>query len=122
MKLEEDGFWYHKPGRTCLLKYKHTPSSGTDWTLEYYDGEEALRQEMVTYDSEIYFIEYTTPHTYKYEMYGYEQHIRICTICGETAGTPMTCMYFNTVCKSCGRTKITGGGIITSLKQEEGMA
>ena len=89
MKMGEDGYWYHKPGKTNPLKYLYTPSNEKSWVSEGYNGANGIffRYESVTYDSEIYFIEYTTPHTYAYESCGNGQHILTCTICGETTGS-----------------------------------
>ena len=125
MKLGEDGNWYHKPGQTNPLRYNYQPTNERSWLSEgYYKDDNGyfwyFFDPECTYDSEIYFIEYTTPHTYEYQMYGGTQHVRVCTICGET-GTPASCFYINNVCKFCGRIKISGGGIITSIRQEENL-
>lgn len=102
MKLAANGYWYHKPGKTNPLRYKHTPSSGNDWILESYDGEEYKRSEEVTYDSDIWFIKYTSPHKYEYEYCGSNKHILTCTICGGTSGSASSCIYINNTCKFCG--------------------
>lgn len=104
MKLGMDGYWYHKPGKTNPLKYLHTPSSDIPWVVEGYYGITGLftRDPEFQYDSEIYFIEYTTPHTYAYESCGNGQHILTCTICGETTGAASDCVYVNCICTSCG--------------------
>ena len=103
MRLGQDGNWYHKPGQTNPLRYKYTPSNDRIWVVESYDGESYDRVEGWTYDSEIYFIGYTTPHTYEYAMCGNEQHILTCTICGQTTGSASACVYVNDYCTSCGR-------------------
>ncbi len=98
MKLEEDGYWYHKPGETNPLRYHYQPTNERSWLSEGYglgnDGNfwYFVNQEC-TYDSEIYFIEYSTPHTYVYASCGSNQHISTCTICGETTGTAENCNY-----------------------------
>lgn len=121
MSKGEDGNWYHKPGFTHPLKYLYTPSNDRIWVAEWYDVQEEkyFRNLTYTYDSILYFIEYTTPHVYEYEIYGTDQHIRNCTICDDVDGTIMNCVYINDVCKMCGRIKITSGGVITSIDQEE---
>lgn len=108
MKLEQDGNWYHKPGRTNPLRYKYVPSNERIWVAESYDGSTYDRQEGWTYDSDIYFIAYTTPHTYAYEMCGNGQHTRTCTICDyeETLSCDYTYTYLyddthNASCKYC---------------------
>ena len=96
MKLASDGNWYHKPGATNLLKYKYVPSNGRDWLSEGYNGSTGKYgfDEDVTYESEIYFIEYTTPHEWAYAYFSPGWHLMTCTICGMEdlgiceAGTP----------------------------------
>lgn len=105
MVLKTDGAWYHKPGDTNPLKYKYTPTSGRVWVLEGYNGAIYSRDEDVTYDSTIYYIKYTTPHEYEYEPCGSNQHIRTCTICGDTSGSAISCVYSNNVCRICGGSK-----------------
>lgn len=66
--------------------------------MEYYDGDETKRVEEITYDSEIYFIEYTTPHVWEVEYYGMtsggtHQHISRCTVCGDANGDPIISCY-----------------------------
>lgn len=49
--------WYHKPGRSAVLKYNYTPYTGNIWQSEYsLDGVEG--QSDIIYDSDIYFIKY----------------------------------------------------------------
>ena len=102
MKLGTNGKWYHKPGQTNPLQYKYTPSNSIDWICETYGGSWYCRYEDWTYESEIYYIKYTTPHDYEYVYCGSEQHIRTCTICGGTSGSASSCIYINNYCKSCG--------------------
>lgn len=85
MKFGKDGYWYHKPGRTNPLRYKYTPSNDRIWVAESYNGATNTysRTEEFTYDSEIWFIEYTTPHVWEYVFWESGQHIERCTICGE---------------------------------------
>lgn len=104
MKLSEDGYWYHKPGQTNPLRYKYTPSNDRPWVVEGYDGVNGVyvRYEDYVYDSEIYYIEYTTPHEWEYVYCNSSQHIKTCTICGETNGSVSACIYINNTCKFCG--------------------
>ncbi len=105
MRLDKDGYWYHKPGYTNPLRYKYIPTNGVAWVVEGYDGvnDEYFRYDNSAYESEIYFIEYTTPHTYAWKYCGSDQHIRTCTICGETIGLPMSCRYDSEdTCTLCG--------------------
>ncbi len=53
----EDGYWYHKPGNTAVLRYNYEPSNDRVWTNEYYDI--SPRESTLVYDSEIYYIAYT---------------------------------------------------------------
>lgn len=49
--------WYHKPGRTAILKYNYTPNNNLIWYGEYcYTSGE--QPSSTTYDSNIYFIRY----------------------------------------------------------------
>ena len=120
MKKGLDGNWYHKPGGTNPLRYKYTPTNGNAWVSEGYKGAtgEYFRDELFTYDSDIWFIEYTTPHEWEYVYCGTpngtHQHINTCTICWQTSGTAIACTYRtgSDVCKICGHNK---NAAITSL-------
>lgn len=103
MKLNADGYWYHKPGDTNPLRYKYTPTNSRIWVSEGYKGAENtyFRYEDFTYDSAIYFIEYTTPHDYEHKYCGSGQHIKTCTICQATTGIASNCIYVNGRCKVC---------------------
>ena len=106
MKKGEDGNWYHKPGATNPLRYLYTPSNGTDWVCEGYDGTEEtyFRYTWMTYDSEIYYIEYTIPDDWAWKYCGNGQHIQTCSVCGDTKGSALACVYKNgsTTCSLCG--------------------
>lgn len=84
MRLDEDGNWYHKPDATNPLRYKYIPTNDRAWIYEGYDGSSDIyfRYEDIAYESEVYFIQYTTPHEWSYVYYGPGQHIVRCTICG----------------------------------------
>lgn len=73
MKLGADGYWYHKPGKTNPLKYNYVPNVDRPWLSEGYNGETGKysREDGLTYDSEIYFINYTTPCEWIYEQHRY---------------------------------------------------
>ena len=81
-----------REGQTRYSIY-NTPTNGREWVGEWSVGSETFRDDEFTYESEIYFIEYTTPHAYAWKHCGSDQHIRTCTICGETIGLPMSCRY-----------------------------
>jgi hypothetical protein len=104
MKKNTNGLWYHKPYYTMPLKYKYIPSANKIWLSEGCLGvdKEAVRKMGEVYDSEIWFIEYTTPHACEYEYCGNGKHILTCTLCGETSGSVMNCVYINGTCKQCG--------------------
>ena len=52
----DSGDWYHKPGRSAILKYKYEPDHAV-WTNEsYHNG--IVNSPSITYDSEIYYIQY----------------------------------------------------------------
>ena len=108
MKLEEDGYWYHKPGETNPLRYLYQPTNERSWLSEGYGlGDDGNFWYFVnlecTYDSEICFIEYTTPHAFAWKYCGSNKHIRTCTICGETEGLTLICRYNSEgVCTMCG--------------------
>lgn len=106
MRKGSDGYWYHKPGETNPLRYKYIPTNSRIWVTEGYTGQMYFRDEDLTYESEIYFISYTTPHSWKNEYYGNDRHIQTCTICGITTGTPAMCMYVNDRCRTCGHVKL----------------
>ena len=117
MQLGLDGYWYHKPGQTNPLRYKYSPSNDRVWTAEGYDGEtnRYYRYDNVTYDSEIYYIEFTTPHLWIFDSAAPSTHTRTCTICNHTE--TLNCNYkytylyddmHNATCVDCGNT-IPGG-------------
>lgn len=85
MKLGADGYWYHKPSQTNPLRYNYTPSNDRIWVKEGYQGydQEYYCHPGITYESEIWFIEYTTPHVWEYVFWESGQHIERCTICRE---------------------------------------
>lgn len=93
MKLCEDGNWYHKPGGTNPLQYLFIPSNEDTWVGEWCIGIQTYRDTELTYDSEIYFIEYTTPHTYDFIYSDPNQHYYGCTICGEVIESAESCNY-----------------------------
>ena len=54
--LETDA-WYHKPGRTSILKYNYVPSNDVLWYGEYSD-DSGEHSSFIKYDSDIVFISY----------------------------------------------------------------
>lgn len=112
MKLGTSGKWYHKPGQTQPLVYKYVPTNSRAWLCEGYDGKNkvALVDESTTYDSGIFYIEYSTPHIYEYRRCGVGQHIKTCTICGITTGSALNCVYVNGTCRICGSPQISEAG------------
>ncbi len=53
----EDGYWYHKPGPTAILKYLHHPED-MYWLHEGFDGYEFWTTGNV-YNSDVYYIIFT---------------------------------------------------------------
>lgn len=103
MALYDNDHWYHKPGATNKLRYNPVPSNDTVWVCEGFDGTVFFRNTDITYESTIYYIQYTTPHHWYYAPYGISTHIQTCYTCGETTGTATSCVYLNYYCKVCGR-------------------
>lgn len=68
-----------------------------------------------TYESTIYYIEYTT-HDYEFEYYGANRHILTCTTCGGTSGSPEYCIERSDTCIICGH--YSGGIQIMSMDEE----
>lgn len=106
MKCESNGLWYHKPGHTNPLQYKYAPNREY-WYYESFDGTTYRRDESIRYSGEIWYVVYTTPHTYQYIYRTGDTHIRTCTICGETTGEVQSCVYVNNTCRFCGHYKPT---------------
>lgn len=104
MKLGENGKWYHKPQNTNPLEYKYTPSNDRIWYYESYDGVTGYRNDEWSFESQIYFIKYTTPHIWEFEYCGNGQHIKTCAICAGTNGAAINCVYKNgsDICSMCG--------------------
>ena len=105
MRKGTDGYWYHKPGDSNPLRYKYIPTNSRIWVMEGYTGQMYFRDEDLTYESEIYFLEYTTTHSWAYEYYGNDRHIKTCTVCGIITGSPALCLYVNDRCRTCGHVK-----------------
>jgi hypothetical protein len=119
MKLESDGYWYHKPGPSNPLKYTGVMSNNTDWVLEGYGKGinintplRYFRDPDQEYDSEIYYITYSRSHSYTtYRYYGMvngaHMHIKACALCGATTGNPMLCTFKNgsDKCSTCNHHK-----------------
>lgn len=113
MKLGNDGYWYHKPNQTNPLRYNYLPSYDRIWVNEGYHGydQEYYCNNGITYESAIWFIEYTTPHVWEYIFWETGEHIERCTICGEERladcqwGTTAVYVGLNShqyTCKLCG--------------------
>lgn len=96
-KLSSSG-WYHKPGKTAVLKFISSPSNNVDWTNENYNG--TYNSPTVTYDSDLRYLLYKTYHgstTYlwtgehyhsgssHYYLYAY-----VCNDCGDYTSTVWT--------------------------------
>lgn len=122
MRLGENGGWYHKPGKSILLKYKYTPSATGVWLCEGCIDGEYFYYSQLTYDSSVYFIYYDTDHEYEYVYCGTvgstHYHIQTCTICGETTGSKVACSYkgTGTNCLVCGHNK---NAALTSLSTNQ---
>lgn len=115
MRLDQNGNWYHKPGATNPLRYKYVPSNSRVWVSEWYDGnaQEYGRDTSFAYEGDIYFFQYSSPHQWTQQYYGIMNgshcHISVCTVCGETNGAPMSCVYpaGSNTCRICGHNKDT---------------
>lgn len=108
MRQDINGSWYHKPGRTNPLKYKYSPSDSVPWICEFYDGNVYGCDSRISYDSLIWYVVYDiSDHEYEYEPCSSSQHILTCTICGDTEGSAMSCVYLNGFCKFCGAQEYT---------------
>ena len=63
----DGGDWYHKPGRTAILKYKYEPDHSV-WTNEgYHNG--VTYAPTITYNSDIYYIRYYTEKPQYYDLF-----------------------------------------------------
>lgn len=52
--------WYHKPGRTAVLKFKNAPTNTVSWTNEAYNG--SYHAPSIWYESSIVYLLYKTNH------------------------------------------------------------
>lgn len=90
--------WYHKPGKTAILKFNSAPSNSVDWTNEAYNG--TYHEPTVTYDSDLRYLLYKSNHgdttytwtgehyhsgTSHYYLYAY-----VCDDCGDYVSTVWT--------------------------------
>lgn len=90
--------WYHKPGRTAILKFNSAPSNSVDWTNEAYDG--TYHAPTITYDSDLRYLLYKSNHgntTYTWTGEHYHSGTRhyylyayICNDCGDYVSTVWT--------------------------------
>lgn len=93
-KLTSSG-WYHKPGKTAILKFNNAPTNSEKWTNENYDG--TYNKGLIEYDSDLRFILYKSNHgstTYKWT--GKHNHVGskhnfvyayVCNDCGDYVST-----------------------------------
>ena len=107
MVLEEDGYWYHKPGSTNPLRYLYEPSSDTPWRVEGYKFSNGsyvyFYDDDRSYAGTVYYIEYTIPcEDYEYIFIGSGQHVYGCPTCEQYQGFPQFCRYNNGRCTVCG--------------------
>lgn len=95
--------WFHKPGRTAVLKFKYDPSNSVNWTNECFTGSDYIAPD-ITYDSDIIYISYRDEHgsttgTWTGNHYHsgtkhYYEYDYVCNDCGEfvrTAWTSLNC-------------------------------
>lgn len=90
--------WYHKPGKTAILRFINAPTNSEFWTNEYYDGN-AYGYD-VTYDSNILYLSYKSDHgntSYVYTGEHYHSGSRhyylyayVCNNCGDRVSTVWT--------------------------------
>jgi hypothetical protein len=127
MRLDSDGYWYHKPGVSNPLKYTGVMLSSINWVLEGYgklaEGKPIrYRRDLErTYSNAIFYISYSSPHTYTtYRYYGMEngihKHVSVCSVCGGTSG-PQLCMYKNgsDKCSLCNHHKYQAAAVPTPI-------
>lgn len=57
MRYNQNGYWYHKPGSSAVLKYKYNAKT-TTWSSEYYENGNWTIPSF-TYNSDIRYIVYT---------------------------------------------------------------
>ena len=73
-KLTSTG-WYHKPGKTAVLKFINAPSNSEIWTSENYNG--TFNSGYITYDSELRFLLYKPEHGFiQYSWTGQHYHVK----------------------------------------------
>ena len=58
------GAWYHKPGDSQVLQYKQTPSNDLIWTNEGISAFGQFPEQLIEYNSPIYYIKYKDPVEY----------------------------------------------------------
>lgn len=120
MRQQPNGDWYHKPGNTNPLKYNHSPDNGLIWVSEGKRENYYFRDPSLTYESNIVYITFCM-HDYEYRYChtsnGVHYHINTCTVCGNTKGSRLQCIYApgSNTCRICGQNK---NFIVTSLGRE----
>ena len=100
MILGNNGVWYHKPGASNPLRYKYASVDGKDWVSEGYFGDTGkyFRYPNIVYDSDIYYIRFLTPHSFRIENKNSGTHSKTCIICEQT--TIINCTYTYTATSS----------------------
>ncbi len=88
-KLTADG-WYHKPGRTAILKFNDAPSNSVNWISEGYKRTGYFNNPTIIYDSDIVYFLYKTNHNNAYTgNYSHPNNKHYseyrCSDCGETS-------------------------------------
>ncbi len=55
---QSNGYWYHKPGSTAVLKYMGNPKT-TTWKDEFYNNGKWYINNNITYNSTIKYVVYS---------------------------------------------------------------
>lgn len=90
MRYTNDG-WYHKPGKSAILKYKYTPTVVRIWTNERVVGDTAIEGEII-YNSDIVYISYDG-HDWEYTSNGSGMQTAYCRLCSNSATTDCNYRY-----------------------------
>ena len=94
-KLTSSG-WYHKPGKTAILKFNNPPSNSVPWIGEGYKG--YFVSNNTTYDSQLRYLLYKMYHSATLSQVWTEEHYHsgakhyykyknVCQDCGDDEGT-----------------------------------
>lgn len=121
----QNGEWYHKPGRTAILKYNGIPDPSVPWIAESVgpkNGYIVPAKSSYVYDGDMYFFAFQQNCNIMTRYYNTSTHRIGCVNCYENeVFEPHTMVKepFGRVCSGCGFLIRNNGEIVTPWNNED---